>query len=73
MQFQKDKDKDVLSLLNYGSKVNAMTLAYAAQLGLKVQKTNINNQKIDGSLLEIYSIIIATFQVFDKLDYFQFF
>ena len=41
MQFQKDKSRDVLALLNSGSKINTMTLAYAAQLGLKVQKINI--------------------------------
>ena len=36
VQFQKDKGKDILALLNFGSKVDAMTLAFAAQLGLKV-------------------------------------
>ena len=41
VQFQKDKNKDVLALLNSRSKVNVMTLAYVAQLGLKVQKTSI--------------------------------
>ena len=61
MQFQKDKGKDVLALLNFESEVNAKTLAYATQLGLKVQKTDIGAQKIDGSSLETYSIVIATF------------
>ena len=41
VQFQKDKDKNVLALLDFRSKINAMTLAYAAQLSLKMQKTNV--------------------------------
>ena len=73
VQFQKDKSKDVLALLNFGSKINAMTLAYTAQLGLQVQKINLIVQKIVGSSLAIYSMIIAGFQVFDKLDRFLFF
>ena len=73
VQFQKDKSKDVLALLNSRSKVNAMTPAYAAQLGLKAQKTNIIVQKIDGSLLTTYSMFIAAFQVLDKLGHCRFF
>ena len=48
VQFQKNKDKDVLALLNSESEVNAMTPTYGAQLDLKVQKTNINMEVILG-------------------------
>ena len=61
VQFCKDKGKDVLALLNSRSKVNAMIPAYAAHLGLKVRVTNIRVQKIDGSLLAIYSMVIPAF------------
>ena len=61
MQFQKDKGRDVLALLNSEIKVNAMTPAYAAQLGLKVRKTNVSAQKIDGFLLATYDMVIAAF------------
>ena len=40
-----------------------MTPAYAKQLGLQVRKTNIEAQKIDGSLLRTFGIVIADFQV----------
>ena len=73
VQFRNDKGKDVLALLDSGSKVNAMTLAYAAYLGLKVRVTDVNAQKIDRSLLAIYGMIIAAFQVLDKLGRSQFF
>ena len=38
-----------------------------AQLGFKVQKTNINTQKIDGFSLATYGMIITAFQVLNKL------
>ena len=58
---QKDKHKDILALFDSESEINAMTLAYPVQLGLKMQKTDISAQKIDGSLLETYGIVIAAF------------
>ena len=67
MQFQKNKNRNVLALFNFKSEVDAMTLAYRAQLGLKMRKTNVDAQKIDGSFLITYGMIIAAFQVLDKL------
>ena len=68
VQFRKDKGKDVLALLNSKSKVNAMTLAYTAHLSLKVKMTDVGVQKIEGFSIAIYGIVIATFQVVNKLD-----
>ena len=67
VQFRKDKGNNVLALLNFKSEVNAMTLAYAAYLSLKVRMTNVNAQKIDRCLLATYGMIIAAFQVINKL------
>ena len=44
-----------------------MTLAYAAHLGLKVRVTDVGVQKIDGSSLATYGMIIAAFRVVNKL------
>ena len=60
------QEEQVRALLNSGSKVNAMSLSYAKRLGLKTRKTNIGAQKIDGSALETFGIVIADFQVEDK-------
>lgn len=38
-----------------------MSSAYAAQLDLITQKTNAKTQKIDGSPLEIYGMVSASF------------
>ena len=67
VQFHKDKGKDVLALFDSSNEVNAMTLAHAAHLGLKVKVTHVGVQKINGSLLVTYSMVIAAFQVVDKL------
>ena len=73
VQFRKDKSKDILALLDSRSKVNATTPAYAAELGLKMQRTNVSTQKIDRCLLETYSMIITAFQVLNKLGFSRFF
>ena len=43
-----------------------MSPAYAKMLGLKIWKTNVEAQKIDGSALETFGMVIADFQVEDK-------
>ena len=63
VQFQEEQ---VRALLNSGSKVNATNSDYAWKLGLKIRRTNIGAQKIDGSTLEIFGMVIANFQVEDK-------
>ena len=72
LRFQKD-NSGVRALVDSGSEVNAMTSAYAAKLGLQVQKTDIGAQKIDGSILEIFRIVLVDFQVEDKLGRVRFF
>ena len=55
-------------MLNFENKLNPITLAYTAQLSLKMQKTNIGAQKIDKFLLKTYEKIITAFKVLDKLS-----
>ena len=50
-----------------------MNPAYAKRLGLKTWKTNVGAQKIDGSALETFGMVIADFQVGDKSGRFRFF
>ena len=67
VQFQENQGQEqVRALLNSGSEVNAMSPAYAKRLGLKTWKTNVGAQKIDGSALETFGMVIADFQVEDK-------
>ena len=50
-----------------------MAPAYAKKLGLRVRKTDVGAQKIDGSILETYGMVIAGFQVQDKFGKARFF
>lgn len=58
--FQGDQEQ-VKTLLNSGSEVNAISFAYAKKLGLKTWKTNVGAQRIDGSTLETFEMVIADF------------
>ena len=51
----------IRALVDLGSKINAMTSAYATKLGLKVRKTNIEAQKIDSSTLDNFKMVLADF------------
>ena len=53
-------------LLDSRSKVNAISQAFAQQLGLKICKTNIITQKINGIILETYKMVVFTFSISDK-------
>ncbi len=53
-------------LLNSESEVNAMSQAFAHQLGFKIRKINIGAQKIDDTILKTYGMVVSTFSVVDK-------
>ena len=59
----KDQTK---ALLDFENKVNVMNSAFTSQLGLKIQKTNVGAQKIDGTTLETYRMVVSNFFVSNK-------
>ncbi len=61
------------ALLKSGSEVNAMSQAFAHQLGLKIQKINIEIQKIDSITLKTYGMVVFTIFLSDKDDRERFF
>ena len=61
----KDEDQ-TKALLDSKSKVNVMNLAFASEIGLKIWKTNVGAQKIDGTTLKSYEMIVSTFSLLDK-------
>ena len=50
-----------------------MSLVYINRLGFKTQKTNIRTQKINGPTFKNIGIIIAYFQIADKVNRPRFF
>ena len=63
----------VSALLDLGSEVNAMHPAFAERLGLVVRTTNVGAQKIDGTTLETYGMVVAAFSVTDQAISIRFF
>ena len=62
VQFKKNTNgTQVQALIDYRTEVNVMAMAYASKLGLKVYPTNVGAQKIDGSTLKIFEIVLASF------------
>ncbi|MCJ1342758.1 hypothetical protein MMC31_000947, partial [Peltigera leucophlebia] len=53
--------------------VNAMAPAYASKLARQIRRTDVRAKKIDGSTLETYGMVIAGFQIQDKLERVRFF
>ena len=70
--FKKSKVQ-VQALLDFGSEVNAITLEYILKLGLKICPINIKAQNIDGFILKTFGIVLASFQVENKLEKSRFF
>lgn len=64
--FQKDI-VSIKALINLDSKVNTITPPYALKLGLQVYYKNIGTQKIDGSTFKTFEIVLASFQIEDKI------
>ncbi len=50
-----------------------MSQAFTSQLGLKIWITYITAQKIDGTTLEIYRIVVSIFSVSNKDSWERFF
>ena len=69
----KDKDKGVRAQIDSGNDINAMHPAYATKLVLCTRKINIDLQKIDGSYLDTFGIVIADCLVKNKLRRVRFF
>lgn len=55
------KKNQVQTLLDLGSEVNAITLAFVSKLGLQTCHTNVKVWRIDGSTLETLGMILASF------------
>ena len=55
------------ALIDSCSKVNAIYPAYAIKLGLHTRKIDVGAQKIDGSHLDTFRIVIADCSVKNKL------
>ena len=65
LRFWKDP-ADVKALIELDSEFNAMTPAYTLKLGLWARHTDVEAQKIDGSTLQTFGMVLANLLVEDK-------
>ena len=65
--------KSVLALFDLGSEVNAIHPAFTKELGLFIRSTDIRVQKIDGTTLDTYEMVVAAFLVKNKANQVRFF
>ena len=72
LRFQKDITS-VKALIDSGSEVNVMTPVYTSKLGLNIHHTDVGAQKIDDSILETFGMVLASFQMKNKLKRTRFF
>ena len=72
VQFKNFKTQ-VQALVDLRSEANAIYPSFTKQLGLHIRPTNVGSQKIDGTMLDIYGIIVAPFSVENKANQVRFF
>ena len=60
-------------MIDLGSEVNTIHLTFAKQLGFSIRPTDVGAQKIDGTMLDTYEIVVAAFSVEDKANRVRFF
>ena len=62
------KSMSVLALLDSGSEVNAIYPTFTRKLGLFIRPTDIGVQKIDGTMLDTYRMVVTAFSVTDQAN-----
>ena len=67
------RKQSVSALFNSGSEVNAIHPAFAKELSLLIRPTDVGVQKIDGTTLDTYEIVVVVFLVKDKANWVRFF
>ena len=61
------------ALVDMGSEVNVMHPFFAKQLGLSIRQIDVGAQKIDGTTLDTYGMVVAAFSMMNKANWVRFF
>ena len=67
------KPMSMSAFLNLGSEVNAIHPTFARKLGLPIRPTDVGAQKIDGTMLNTFGMVVKSFSVTDKGNWVRFF
>ena len=63
----------ILALLDSGNKVNTIHPAFAKKLGFPIRPTDVGLQKIDGTTMDTFKIVVTAFSVTNKANQVRFF
>ena len=63
----------VSALFKSSSEVNAIHPTFAQKLRLSIRTTDVEAQKIDGTMLDTFEIVFVAFSVTDKANHVRFF
>ena len=63
----------MLALLDSDSKVNVIHPTFARELGLFIRSTDVEVQKIDGTTLDTFGMIVIAFSVTNQVNWVKFF
>lgn len=61
LRFQKNNQNKVWALIDFGSEINAITLVYTLKLSFRVRQINVGAQKINGSKLKTFEMVLTSF------------
>ena len=62
------KSVPVSALLDSGSEINALHPTFPRELGLSIWITDVGAQKIDGTMLDTFGMVVVAFSVMDKAN-----
>ena len=67
------KSISISALFDSGSEINTIHSTLTQELGLPIRLTNVVTQKIDGTMLNIFEMLVTVFSVIDKANQVRFF
>ena len=62
------KSMPMLALFDSCSEVNTIRPIFAQELGLSIRTTDVGAQKIDGTMLDTFGMVVVAFSVTDKAN-----
>ena len=54
--------------MDFGSKLNTITLGYTLKISLKIYLIDIRAEKIDSSIFKTFKMVLASFKVENTLE-----
>ena len=73
IQFKSANEIQVQVLVDLKSEINAIYLTFVKKPGLSIRSLKIETQKIDGTILDTYSMVVTVFSITNNANQVKFF